>query len=82
MDIKTDIDIEGGFQNLGALFGSPYCKDHSMLGSVLGPPVYGKSHIFQQRHVPAPPNLPGTVVGWSLRGVVEGFVVAGRSWYT
>ena len=28
----------GGFQKLGPLFGSPYVKNPTILGSILGPP--------------------------------------------
>ena len=26
--------------------GSPYSKDHNMLGSVLGPPIYGNHNMY------------------------------------
>ena len=32
--------------NWGPLFGSPYNKDHSILGSILGPPIYGSLHMI------------------------------------
>ena len=35
----------GGFQKLGALFGSPYNKSPTILGSILRPPIVGNSHI-------------------------------------
>ena len=28
-----------------ALVGSPYTEEHSILGSILGPPIYGNLHI-------------------------------------
>ena len=34
-----------GLQRLRTLFGGPYNKDHSMLRSILGPPVFGNSHV-------------------------------------
>ena len=34
------------FQRLGALLGSLYTKDHSILGSIFKPPVFGNSHIL------------------------------------
>ena len=39
----------GGFQNLGALFGSPYDEDHNILESILGPPIFGDSRITSQK---------------------------------
>ena len=35
----------GAFQDFGALFRSAYDKDHNVLGSVLGPPIFGNSLI-------------------------------------
>ena len=34
--------LNGGFPNLGYLFGGPHNKDYSMLGSILGSPYIGK----------------------------------------
>ena len=31
--------------NMGPLFGSPYNKSPAILGSILGPPIVGNSHI-------------------------------------
>ena len=40
--LKYDILwLYGGFQKLGALSRSSYSKDHNILGSILGPTVYG-----------------------------------------
>ena len=36
---------DGSFQILGAPFESPSNKDHSILGSVLGTPMYGSLHM-------------------------------------
>ena len=33
-----------GFPKIGAHFGSPYNKDHSILGSVLRPPIFANFH--------------------------------------
>ena len=30
----------------GATFGESCSKDHSILGSILGPPIYGNPHFF------------------------------------
>ena len=35
----------GSFQELGALLGSFYIKDHNILDFVLEPPIYGNSHL-------------------------------------
>ena len=35
----------GGSMNLGLLFGSPYNKSPTILGSILGPPIVGNSHM-------------------------------------
>ena len=34
-----------GFQKLGSLLESLHNKDHSMLGSVFGPPAYGSHQV-------------------------------------
>ena len=36
------IYIYGGFPKLGYLFGDPYNKDYSILGSILGSPCFRK----------------------------------------
>ena len=36
-----------GVQNLGAHFGSPHNKDHSIFGSKLGALISGSSHISE-----------------------------------
>ena len=47
MEVQEDVnrDIDGSFPKLGALFGSPYNGDHSVLGSIFGPPVYVNPQI-------------------------------------
>ena len=35
-------------QNEGYLFGCPYDKDHEIVGSMLGTPIYGNYHIHIQ----------------------------------
>ena len=34
------------FKKQGHFFGSLYKKEHIMLGSILGPPMHGKPHMF------------------------------------
>ena len=34
-----------GFPNSGALFRSPYKTDYSILWSILGPSIFGNSHV-------------------------------------
>ena len=44
-----------GFKTLTALFGSPCNKDHGVLGSILGPPIYGSTHLCRVAEwVPGP----------------------------
>ena len=38
----------GGSKKLGPHAGSPYDPDHSILGPVLGPPIYGNPHFVKQ----------------------------------
>ena len=40
--------LYGGFQKLGAFFGSPYTKSPTVLGSILGPLIFGISHMAEQ----------------------------------
>ena len=42
--------LYGSFQKVGALFRSPHHKDRSILGSMLGPPVFGTSHKVGKVH--------------------------------
>ena len=35
----------GVSKNEGPLFGTPYIKSPTILGSILGPPIVGNSHI-------------------------------------
>ena len=35
----------GVSKNYGPLFGSPYNKSPTILGSILGPPIIGNSHV-------------------------------------
>ena len=42
---RLDHGSHGGFQKSRTLFWSPYNKGHSILGSILGCPVFGNSHI-------------------------------------
>ena len=37
--------VHGGFQKLGPLFRSPYKKDHHILESILGSPLFGNFHM-------------------------------------
>ena len=37
----------GVSQNYGYLFGGPHDKDHSILGSILGPSILGNYHLRQ-----------------------------------
>ena len=45
---------------IGALFGSPYNKDHSILGSILGPLLFGNSH---RTRIKLPSSLYPNYVG-------------------
>ena len=40
---KSTIPV--GFPTIRALFGGPYNKEHSILGSILGPPICENSHV-------------------------------------
>ena len=42
----------GGFQNLGALFGSPSDEDHNVLESILAPPLFWETPMFVQGRWP------------------------------
>ena len=42
---SRDLELVWEFQESGALFGSPYNEDHSMLRSVFGPVIGGNSHV-------------------------------------
>ena len=38
--------LYGSFQQLGALFTNPPSKDHNILGSISGSPLFGNSHMY------------------------------------
>ena len=45
-EIQKDVDQIWGFPKIrGPFFGSPCSKDHNLLGSILGLPIYGSPHM-------------------------------------
>ena len=42
LSLSLSLSLYGVSQNLGYLFGGPYNKDYSILGSILGYPNFGK----------------------------------------
>ena len=44
-------------KNQGPPFGSSYKKDHSVLGSVFGPPMFGNSYFMRPNISKKPPIL-------------------------
>ena len=64
----------GVLKNSGPRFTSPYNKDHSILGSIMGSPVCGNSHMSCMiRYLNTPNLVTLTVSSWEQgRSVVRG----------
>ena len=70
MQFSANMSLHGRFQNVGAFSGSPYNKDHGMMGSILGPPTSGSLHV--QTSTAAGPNCD------SIKGQWQAFEEFGR----
>ena len=56
----SSLRLCGGFSQLGVPFDSPYNKDYSILGSILGSPSFGKLPCITQTKADDPQG-PGTL---------------------
>ena len=60
-------------KNRGPLFGRPYNESPTIWGSILGPLIFGISHIEDSSLIKDPSPLPCSFGGvWGLRGTYRG----------